>query len=90
MRRGGWQGWSLDLMTGHGALPASSSGIVGAGRIGRAVAAKAAAFGMTRRVRATAPATVVDGHPAPSFDAVARSSPTSSRSTCRSRPTRAT
>jgi glyoxylate reductase len=46
VRAGGWKGWTLDFMLGT-ELRGKQLGIVGAGRIGRAVAAKAAAFGMT-------------------------------------------
>ena len=46
IRRGGWRGWALDFMLGM-ELRGKQLGIVGRGRIGRAVAAKAAAFGMT-------------------------------------------
>ncbi len=46
IRRGGWKGWSLDFMLGT-ELRGKQLGIVGPGRIGRAVAEKAAAFGMT-------------------------------------------
>jgi glyoxylate reductase len=46
IRRGGWTGWALDFMLGT-ELRGKQLGIVGRGRIGRAVAAKAAAFGMT-------------------------------------------
>ena len=45
LRRGAWQGWTLDFMLGSG-LQGKQLGIVGTGRIGRAVAAKAPAFGM--------------------------------------------
>ena len=45
LRRGGWQGWTLDFMLGS-SLHGKQLGIVGTGRIGRAVAAKAPAFGM--------------------------------------------
>jgi glyoxylate reductase len=45
VRRGGWKGWSLDFMLGT-ELRGKQLGIVGFGRIGRAVAARAAAFGM--------------------------------------------
>lgn len=46
LRSGGWMGWRMDEFVGrdvHGA----TLGLVGYGRIGRAVAARAAAFGMT-------------------------------------------
>ena len=46
VRRGAWRGWALDFMPGT-ELRGKQLGIIGAGRIGRAVAAKAAAFGMT-------------------------------------------
>jgi glyoxylate reductase len=45
-RAGGWKGWTFDFMLGT-ELRGKQLGIVGAGRIGRAVAAKAPAFGMT-------------------------------------------
>ena len=45
MRRGGWKGWAFDFMLGT-ELRGKQLGIVGFGRIGRAVAAAAAAFGM--------------------------------------------
>lgn len=45
VRRGGWKGWGLDFMLGTG-LDGKQLGIVGCGRIGRAVAARAPAFGM--------------------------------------------
>ncbi len=45
VRRGAWKGWALDYMPGM-ELSGKQLGLVGRGRIGRAVAAKAAAFGM--------------------------------------------
>jgi glyoxylate reductase len=45
IRRHGWKGWALDFMLGT-ELHGKQLGIVGAGRIGRAVAARAPAFGM--------------------------------------------
>jgi glyoxylate reductase len=45
VRSGAWKGWGLDFMLGT-ELRGKQLGIVGAGRIGRAVAAKAPAFGM--------------------------------------------
>jgi glyoxylate reductase len=45
IRRGGWTGWALDFMLGM-ELRGKQLGIIGRGRIGRAVAAKAPAFGM--------------------------------------------
>jgi glyoxylate reductase len=45
VRRRGWKGWALDFMLGT-ELGGKQLGIIGRGRIGRAVAAKAPAFGM--------------------------------------------
>jgi len=45
LRRGGWSGWALDFMLGSD-LRGKQLGIVGLGRIGRAVASRAGAFGM--------------------------------------------
>jgi glyoxylate reductase len=45
VRRGDWNGWALDFMLGT-ELKGKQLGIVGRGRIGTAVAAKAPAFGM--------------------------------------------
>ncbi len=45
IRAGAWNRWALDFMLGM-ELRGKQLGIVGAGRIGRAVAAKAPAFGM--------------------------------------------
>ena len=46
VRRGEWKGWALDFMLGM-ELRGKQLGIIGRGRIGRAVAAKAPAFGMS-------------------------------------------
>lgn len=46
IRRGGWKGWALDFMLGT-ELRGKQLGIIGRGRIGSAVAAKAPAFGMS-------------------------------------------
>lgn len=46
VRAGGWGGWALDYMLGT-ELRGKQLGLVGVGRIGRAVADKAPAFGMT-------------------------------------------
>ena len=46
LRAGGWKGWALDHMLGM-ELRGKQLGLVGVGRIGRAVAEKAPAFGMT-------------------------------------------
>ncbi len=45
LRAGAWKGWALDFMLGT-ELKGKQLGIVGFGRIGRAVAARAAAFGV--------------------------------------------
>jgi glyoxylate reductase len=45
VRRGAWKGWALDFMLGM-ELRGKQLGIIGRGRIGRAVAARAPAFGM--------------------------------------------
>src|SRR5947209_3632362 len=45
VRRGEWRGWALDFMLGA-ELRGKQLGLVGLGRIGRAVAARAPAFGM--------------------------------------------
>jgi glyoxylate reductase len=45
VRSGGWKGWALDFMLGM-ELKGKQLGIVGLGRIARAVAARAPAFGM--------------------------------------------
>ena len=45
VRRGEWKGWALDFMLGT-ELRGKQLGLVGVGRIGRAVAARASAFGM--------------------------------------------
>jgi glyoxylate reductase len=46
VRRGAWKGWALDFMLGM-ELRGKQLGIIGLGRIGAAVAARAPAFGMT-------------------------------------------
>ena len=48
VRRGGWKGWTLEFMLGT-ELRGKQLGIIGRGRIGRAVADKAPAFGMTAK-----------------------------------------
>jgi len=46
VRRGAWKGWGFDFMLGS-ELKGKQLGLVGLGRIGRAVAARAPAFGMS-------------------------------------------
>ncbi len=48
-RAGNWRGWTFEFMLGSG-LQGKQLGIVGAGRIGRAVAERARGFGMTLAV----------------------------------------
>ena len=60
IRRGGWKRWTFDFMLGS-ELRGKQLGLVGFGRIGRAVAARAPAFGM--RVVYTSASSVV-----PSFE----------------------
>jgi glyoxylate reductase len=45
VRRGGWKGFALDFMLGND-LRGKQLGVIGFGRIGQAVAARASAFGM--------------------------------------------
>ena len=45
VRRGEWKGWAFDFMLGT-SVRGKQLGIIGAGRIGRAVADRAVAFGM--------------------------------------------
>jgi glyoxylate reductase len=55
IRRDGWKGWAFDFMLGT-ELKGKQLGLVGFGRIARAVAARASVFGM--RVAYTAPSAV--------------------------------
>ncbi len=72
VRRGAWKGWALDFMLGT-ELAGKQLGIVGDGRIGRAVAAKADAFGMrvviARRKRARSDEAEPRPHPSDSASA---------------------
>ena len=45
VRRGGWKGWTFNFMLGND-LAGKQLGVIGLGRIGRAVARRAQAFGM--------------------------------------------
>lgn len=70
IRGGGWRGWTFDFLLGS-ELSGKRLGVVGAGRIGRAVAAVAPAFGMrpvfaARPGRTAAPA--AGGAPVLSLD----------------------
>jgi glyoxylate reductase len=62
VRSGGWHGWAFDFMLGA-ELTGKQLGVVGFGRIGRAVAAKAAAFGMRVAVAARQDAGVPGAEP---------------------------
>jgi glyoxylate reductase len=61
LRRGEWKGWAFDFMLGS-ELRGKQLGLIGLGRIGRAVAARAGAFGMrvafTARRQTTVPGAV--------------------------------
>jgi glyoxylate reductase len=67
LRRGDWKGWALDFHLGM-ELDGKQLGIVGAGRIGRAVARRAAAFGVRPVFSTRQPVATIDGHPVKSFD----------------------
>jgi glyoxylate reductase len=55
LRRGAWKGWAFDFMLGS-ELRGKQLGLVGFGRIARAVAARAPAFGMRVACTSRAPA----------------------------------
>jgi glyoxylate reductase len=69
VRRGDWTGWSPDLLNGT-ELTGKQLGIIGAGRIGRAVAARAGAFGMSVVFARRGAVSEIDGHPALAIDEV--------------------
>jgi glyoxylate reductase len=54
VRRGAWRGWTFEFMLGS-SLAGKQLGIVGAGRIGRAVGARAGAFGMSLAYHSRSP-----------------------------------
>jgi lactate dehydrogenase-like 2-hydroxyacid dehydrogenase len=60
LRAGLWKGWAMDHLLGM-ELSGKQLGIIGAGRIGRAVGARAGAFGMTTVYAARGSAGEVDG-----------------------------
>ena len=66
VRRGDWKGFSLDFMIGS-EIRGKQLGIIGLGRIGRAVAEKAKQFGMTIAYH-NASGRVVPGYESMSFD----------------------
>jgi glyoxylate reductase len=62
LRRGAWKGWALDFMLGT-ELRGKQLGLVGLGRIARAVAARAPAFGMRVAYTARREADLPDAEP---------------------------
>ncbi len=96
LRAGQWKGFQLDFLLGVD-LVGKTLGVIGMGRIGQAVAAKAAAFGM-RTVYMTSPRRPDEQILGPDGDGVrgpvargrAARARTSSRSTCRCRRKRIT
>ena len=69
LRDGRWKGWALDFMTGM-ELAGKQLGVVGAGRIGRAVAARAGVFGMNVAFADVTVGAELDGHPVIPLDAL--------------------
>lgn len=73
VRRGDWKGWGFDFLTGT-ELAGKQLGVIGAGRIGRDVARRAAAFDMRVVFGGRQAGADVDGHPViPIDDALASS-----------------
>src|SRR5262249_51412621 len=72
VRRGDWKRWSLDFMCGT-ELRGKQLGIVGFGRIGKAVADRGRAFGMRVAYTSRTPQTVADAEAMP-FDRLLASS----------------
>lgn len=64
VRSGRWKGWAFDFMLGSD-LSGKQLGIVGYGRIGRAVAARARAFGMRVAYMSRTPQTAGDAEAMP-------------------------
>jgi glyoxylate reductase len=64
VRAGQWKGWALDFMLGT-ELGGKQLGIVGMGRIGRAVAARAAVFGMRVAYTSRTPQDIPNAEPMP-------------------------
>jgi glyoxylate reductase len=62
LRRGAWKGWALDFMLGT-ELRGKQLGLIGLGRIARAVAARAPAFGMRVAYTARREADLPDAEP---------------------------
>jgi len=64
IRRNAWKGWAFDYMLGTD-LRGKQLGLVGLGRIGRAVAARAKAFGMTVAYTSRSSAQIEGAEPQP-------------------------
>jgi len=64
VRAGQWKGWALDFMLGT-ELGGKQLGIVGMGRIGRAVATRAAVFGMRIAYTSRTPQEIPNAEPMP-------------------------
>lgn len=73
VRRGDWKGWGFDFLTGT-ELAGKQLAVIGAGRIGRDVARRAAAFDMRVVFGGRTPGGDVDGHPVVSIDDALRTS----------------
>ena len=67
VRRGGWKGWGLGFMLGS-ELKGKQLGLIGLGRIGHAVAARAAAFGMRVAYTSRTPQPLATSHQPLAFD----------------------
>ena len=73
IRRGAWKGWALDFMLGT-ELRGKQLGLVGSGRIARAVAARAPAFGMRVAYASRSSSPALAGAEAMSLDQLLNSS----------------